>query len=97
MALDVAEMLRARNVAHHRHMRDGGAVEMQKQRQRDARHDADLDAEEERAEDRRGHGREVDLGIGPDPADGLEIDEREHRDDDRRRERRLREIGEPAG
>ena len=92
MPFNIPVMLRARHLADNGDVRLAGPVKMQQQRKRDAGDDTKFYAPSERDEDRGGHGSKVGFRIGKYPTNGSKIHQRKHRDNDRSRERCLRQA-----
>ncbi len=92
VAQHVAEVLGAGDPTDLGDVRAGAAVQEHEDRHRDAGADADLDTDAQGQQHRRGDGREVGARVAPRLLQDREVDERQHRDHDRRRERRLRQV-----
>ncbi len=92
MAVHIAEMVCAGQLADEREVRLARIVEMQEKRQNHAGGDAKFNSKAKRYDDGRCHGCEIRLGIFPDFEDFRNVDQRKHCDDDCRREDRLRQV-----
>jgi GGDEF domain-containing protein len=90
-AAEIVECVRQR-IEHARHVGPGGTPQKEPDGDGDAGDDAGLDTDGEHNDDGRGHGREVALGIAPRAFDGAQVDQRQHGDDDGRRQHRLRQV-----
>ena len=87
----VPEVFGARHQPDHRDVRPAGAEQVQRERHGHAGDETRFDAERQRRDERHRDGREVRFRVGPGAPQDSEVDERYHRDDDRRRERGLRQ------
>ena len=88
----------ARDATEGRVVRPPHALQEREQREHDGDHDALQHADDRHAEERGEAEHELGAAHAPQPAHGGEVEERGARDDDDRRQRRLRQVrGQPAG
>ena len=97
MALHIAKVLGARQLADHCNVRLAGALEKQQQRQADAEQNTDFNPCQQHSQHGHGHGQRVRAGISPGATQCAEIDQAEHRHDDGRRQHRVGQVIQQRG